>query len=319
MMIPKRDPDDPRNGPVILRQQLLKAGWNDRAIRRRIHSGQWTRIRNGAFIPTEQWKQLDDAGRHGLRARAVQQQAKTEVVLSHVSGLPEYDAPTWGLDLSEVHVTRPDGKAGRHEAGVQQHCGTVEKEDVVTRNGVQVMTATRLVLEVTTFGDAEASLVVANHLLHVEATTPEMLRARYESMTQWPKTLITDLVLRLADPRIETPGESRTFYLIFRQGLPRPQPQYVVTDAAGDFVARVDFAWPELGVWLEFDGQVKYEKLLKPGQRASDVVLQEKEREKAIRRATGWRCIRITWADLAHPELTAARIRAELFPDEVAA
>ena len=34
---------------------------------------------------------------------------------------------------------------------------------------------------------------------------------------------------------------------------------------AGHFIARVDFAWPELGIFVEFDGKVKYESLLKPG------------------------------------------------------
>jgi hypothetical protein len=40
--------------------------------------------------------------------------------------------------------------------------------------------------------------------------------------------------------------------------------------------------------------------------------MREKRREDRIRELTGWRCIRITWADLFHPERTAARIRAML-------
>jgi len=41
-------------------------------------------------------------------------------------------------------------------------------------------------------------------------------------------------------------------------------------------------------------------------------VFREKKREDLIRAVTGWRCIRITWIDLEHPERTAARIRAVL-------
>ena len=70
---------------------------------------------------------------------------------------------------------------------------------------------------------------------------------------------------------------------------------------------------------MEFDGRVKYEKLLEPGQRASDVVIAEKRREDLIRRLTGWRCLRITWSDLEHPERTAAMIRTALFPPAFAA
>ena len=33
-------------------------------------------------------------------------------------------------------------------------------------------------------------------------------------------------------------------------------------------IHRVDLAWPEYGVFLEFDGRVKYEKYLREGERA---------------------------------------------------
>lgn len=319
MMPPPRPPDDPRNAQVFLRKTLLVRGYDDRAIARLLADGILVRVRRGSYSDKAGHDGLDKAGRHGLRARAVVQQAQTDVVLSHVSGLPEYDAPTWGLDLTDVHVTRPDGRAGRHEAGVHQHCGTIIDGDVVDRHGLKVMSPTRLVLEVTTVAGLEPSLVVANHFLHCEATTKEALNERYALMEKWPNTLRTGLVLHLADGRIESVGETRSFVLIFNHGLPLPEPQYAILDGHGREIARVDFAWPELGVFLEFDGRVKYEKLLRPGQRASDVVLAEKEREKLICRLTGWRCIRITWADLARPAATAAMIRAELFPPEAAA
>lgn len=313
MMISPREPDDPRNTVPMLRRQLIADGWNDRAIARQVRAGAWVRVRHGAYLPSTIWQELDEGGRHGILARAVQLQSSTDVVLSHVSGLPEYDAPTWGLDLDEVHVTRKDGKVGRREAGVCQHCGAIADGDVVTRNGVEVMSATRLALEVTTVGSVEASLCVVNDLLHRQLTSVEALHDRYASMTQWPRTLSTDLVLRLADPRIESVGESRTIHLCFASRLPLPQTQHGVRDSSGTLIGRVDFAWPELGVFLEFDGLVKYEKLLQPGERASDVVVREKLREQQICDATGWRCIRITWDDLRYPARTAALIRAALF------
>ena len=315
MMNPKpRAADHPRNGPVYLRKTLLAQGHNDRSIARLVAAGVLVRVRHGAYADKQVHDSLSADGRHGLRSRAVVQQAKTRVVLSHVSGLPEYDAPTWGIDLGDVHVTRRDGRSGRHEAGVRQHCGTILDGDVVERHGVEVMGPTRLALEVTSVVGVESGLVVVNHFLHCGATTHDKLMERYAVMEHWPNTLRTGLVLSWADHRIETVGESRTWFLIRNQGLPVPEPQYVVRDAAGQEIARVDFAWPELGVFLEFDGKVKYEKLLKPGQRAADVVIAEKKRESAICRATGWRCVRITWGDLARPAATAAYIRGELFP-----
>ncbi len=272
------------------------------------------KVRRGAYVAAAVWDALDEVGRFGLRGRAVVQQAKTPVVLSHASGLPEYDAPTWGFDLSDVHVTRTDGLGGRHGAGVRQHCGEMRPGDLVVLNRVPVMNPARIALETTTLGNPEASLCVANYMLHNRLTTPTELDSQYVEMQSWPETLAAEIVLRLADPRIESIGETRTFYCCYRHSLPMPQPQFEIKDASGRVVARVDFAWPELGVFLEFDGRIKYEKLLREGERASDVVLRERDREALICRLTGWRCIRVTWAELADPARLAARIRAELFP-----
>jgi hypothetical protein len=297
----------------MLRGELIDAGWNDRAIARMCSEGAWVRVRRGAYVEMHYWRLLDPAGRHELLTRSVLRQANTDLVVSHVSGVPFYDGPIWGLDLSSVHGTRLDGKAGRAEAGVRQHRGQVVEGDVVERHGVMVMGADRLGLEVTTVASTEAALVVVNHLLHAEETTRERLAERYaRDICGWSHTLRTDLVLRLADPRIESPGESRTFYLCFARGLPLPEPQYKIYDDRGVLVAQVDFAWPELGVFLEFDGKVKYQKYLKEGESPSDVVVREKRREELICELTGWRCIRVVWADLERPEHTAQRIRRAL-------
>jgi hypothetical protein len=306
-------PDDPRRTPVTLRREYVAEGYSDRALANLVRDRVLARPRRGAYVAGPVWELLDAEGRHSVRARAVLQQAKVDAVLSHTTGLLEFDVPIWDLDLSDTHVTRLDGKIGRQEAGVRQHAGTIESGDVIHRNGIAVMSPTRLGLEVTTVADVEHSLVAVNHLLHVGHTTLEALADRYRTMSQWPNTLITDLVLRLANPKIESVGESRSFHLCYSHRIPMPEPQYEIRDASGRVVARVDFAWPELGVFLEFDGKVKYEKLLKDGERASDVVLREKEREAMICRLTGWTCIRITWADLERPERTAELIRQALF------
>lgn len=311
MMIPLTDP---RRGRIMLRKHLLELGYSDRAIAAQVKGGEWVKVRHGAYTDAHTWHALDQSGRHAMAARAVVAQARTDVVVSHSSALPFLGAPTWGLDLDLVHVTRRDGTTGRREAGVCPHRGAIMEGDVVERDGLEVMAPTRAALEVTTVAGVEAAMCVVSHLLHTRQTTMQQLRARYDLMKHWPDTLSTDLVLRLADERFESVGECRTYYLCFREGLPMPEPQYKVRDAAGRVVARVDFAWPDLGVFLEFDGKVKYEKLLEDGQRASDVVIAEKRREELVCRLTGWRCIRIDWSDLQHPARTAALIRGMLLP-----
>ncbi len=305
LLIPTASP------PVILRREALAAGLSDRDLSRLVQRGELHRLRQGAYVAGARWRGEDLCGRHRLLARAVVTQAKSPVVVSHGSAMALHGGPLFGMPLDRVEVTRLDGRAGRREAGVRQHRGELLVGDVSTWEGLPVTSATKTAIDVTTVASVEAALVVVNALLNDQRTTMAELHHRYSSMERDPYTQRTDLVLRLADPRIESVGESRFFYLAWRQGLPAPLPQFEVTDA-GRVVARLDFAWPAEGVWLEFDGREKYIKHLRESETVTDAVLREKRREDRIRELTGWRCIRITWADLAEPERLAARIRALL-------
>jgi len=51
----------------------------------------------------------------------------------------------------------------------------------------------------------------------------------------------------------------------------------------GRWLGRVDFGWPDLCTVGEFDGRVKYGRLLRPGQEPGDAVFAEKCREDALR------------------------------------
>ncbi|MFT4262536.1 MAG: hypothetical protein QM572_04090 [Nocardioides sp.] len=216
----------------------------------------------------------------------------------------------WGVGLAELHLTRTDGRTGRREAGVRQHCGRVLDDDVVEVHGLRVSSPIRATLEVTTTDSVEVALTVANFFLHRGDFDADDLRSRYANgVDHWPHSLRTDLVLRLADSRIESVGESRTAYCFWAQGLPIPEPQFEIWDGQV-LVARLDFALPELGVWFEFDGKAKYDGSLRTDLTPADVVFREKRREDRVRELTGWRCFRITWSDLSDPASLAGRIRA---------
>ena len=78
--------------------------------------------------------------------------------------------------------------------------------------------------------------------------------------------------------------------------LPPPQRQLDVFDRWGQFVARVDLAWPELGLFIELDGQHH------EGQPVYDA-----SRETAVVAATGWLCGRFTWDECTQRRLHTAR------------
>ena len=135
--------------------------------------------------------------------------------------------------------------------------------------------------------------------------------AQHQLMQSWPDSQHLHVVTRLADGRVESVGESRALFLFWSQGLPMPELQFEVRDG-WRLVGATDFAWPEHRLIVEFDGRVKYQKFLRHGEDPGDAVFREKRREDDIRRVTGWRVIRLTWADLAHPARTAAMLLRSL-------
>lgn len=298
-------------GGYLLRRDAIALGVDDDALRRLVKAGVICRIRQGAYAPCELWARLAPRDRHALLSRAVLDQYGDHVALSHASQAVIDGAPDWGLDLSAVHLTHLSG-GGRRSAGVVHHSGELRVGDL-RRDGASWSTVpTRTVLDTCGSTSTEAGLVLTNWYLHERLTTKALLVERYQEMQRWPRMIALHVVLHLADGRVESVGESRFFYLVWRAGLPLPVPQWQVWD--GDrLVGTVDFAWPEHGVMAEFDGRIKYGRLLKPGQTAQDVVFAEKRREDELRELTGFRMIRPVWSDLDRASDTVSRLRRMLF------
>lgn len=293
---------------VFLRPEVLDLGYDDKTIRTAIRGRDWVRVRNGAYCFHDTWVAADAVQRHWTRARAVMRVMGGRVVLSHVSSLVAQGVPVWGADLSTVHVSRIDGGASRREGDVRHHKGCLTDGDLIERGGVLMTSPTRAVLEAGTVLSVESGLVSADAALHRGLVTPDDLARGYEAMSQWPGAQSLQLVLRLADGRSASPGESRSRYLFWSQGLPAPELQFDVYDEDGVLIGTCDFAWPAHGLVGEFDGKVKYGRLLLPGQDPGDAVFAEKRREDRIREATQWPMIRFVWDDLGQPAATARRL-----------
>jgi hypothetical protein len=104
-----------------------------------------------------------------------------------------------------------------------------------------------------------------------------------------------------AAPATESLLETLMVQLARRAGVPEPARQVYIYDSEGSLVARVDLAWPELGLFVELDGQHH------EGQAVYDAV-----RETAVVTATAWRCGRFTWKEVHDLPVTTARRLARL-------
>ena len=106
-------------------------------------------------------------------------------------------------------------------------------------------------------------------------------------------------------------GESRSRVAIRAAGLPEPVLQWRVAAPDGELIGMTDFGWPAARTVGEFDGRVKYGRLVRPGQDPGDVVYAEKLREDRLR-AQGLAVVRWTWSDLDDFDDVAERIHSRL-------
>lgn len=313
MMRPPRTPEPPRDltGTVRTRGELLASGMSDNQIDRLVRRKVLHRIRYGVYSTGELWDACSVEDRHRLLCRAVLARAHESTVLTHVSSVIERGIPVWGFPFDVVHTTRADPeRAGRRQADWVPHRGVLDEAETEEVNGVRITTPARSAFEVMTIAGVEAGLVVVNRMLHAGVLSMADFAKQVETHDRWPGSLTAHVVECLADDRLESVGEDRFSYLAFRQALPKPVPQLKVHDEDGALVARLDFAWPDHKVFAEFDGRSKYLRHRREGESLEEFLMREKKREELVCLLTGWTCIRITWADLAHPERLATRIRA---------
>ena len=295
---------------VALRREMIALGATDRELAASLRHGVLRRVRQGAYTTPDRWDTVTNVARHKLMCTAVMRSLGPRVALSHTSSLVMQNVPVWAANLDVVHVTRLDGGIGRTDAGVHHHEGEVrEAELVTTAGGLAATCAARAVIEHGTLHSIESALVSADAALHMGRCSDQELAEQHASMEHWPGTLRTHLVVRLADGRSESPGETRSRYLCWRHGLPAPELQFEVYDELGQLVGISDFAWPEHRLLGEFDGRMKYGRGLTPGQDPSEVVFNEKRREDRLREITQWAMIRLIWSDLGLGAYTADRIR----------
>lgn len=300
------------DSPVFLRRDAREFGYTDKNLRAAVRERHIVRIRQGTYTTGGVWDKADALERHRLKAAGVLLTHGDSVMLSHTSAAVEHGLRLWEPALDKVHVTRLDGAPGRTSGDVVYHQGRWTADDVHLKGDRLIVGALRAGLETAALHSVEQGLCVLDSVLDLDhADLDEMGRAA-RTMLTWPNSQRLQVSVRLARVGSQSVGETRSRFLCWEQGLPEPVLQYEIRDGEGDPFACVDFAWPAHRTLGEFDGKIKYTRLLKPGQEPGDVVFLEKKREDRIREVTGMSIVRLTWADLHRRRATADRIRSQL-------
>ncbi|ACZ31380.1 hypothetical protein Xcel_2364 [Xylanimonas cellulosilytica DSM 15894] len=272
---------------------LLIARENDRsALRSALAAGRVTRVRRGAY--REPGTRAEDPVHTHLRA--VHAQLLAPHVFSHESA-----AYLWGLRLwtppTRAHVYQRSRASGQRSADIARHHGF--PRSLVELDGLPTTTRVQTVVDCLMTMRPLEGLVVADSALEAGVRRAD-LSAYLAGVPARNGHARAGLVVELADGGAQSEWESWLRYVAARAGLPRPTTQYRVETRLGP--RDVDVAWPEHGVYLEFDGQVKY----RSGDRR--VLFEEKRREDAIVEVLGVRPLRVVAADARDVDALVARI-----------
>lgn len=274
---------------------LLSDGLTSSEIQAMRRDGSLRRVRRGSYLshpdaaatPEAEHRELALATWTGLAAGSV---------LSHLSAAIVHGLPVIGRPPSRVSVTRTTGGHGRADTLLHLRVCPLPPDEVIERDGVMVTSLARTVADVTRTSSLDQAVAVADAALRAGLERGDLERS-LGRCDRRPGIAQARRVAAFADPGADGPGESVSRVRMRQAGLPSPVLQWRIGYSDGHETFS-DFAWPELRTLGEFDGKVKYGRLVKPDQSPTDVVMAEKRRENRIRRQ-GWWLVRWGWDDLA--------------------
>jgi very-short-patch-repair endonuclease len=211
----------------------------------------------------------------------------------------------WGFEFrtDRVSVVVPRDLGIRLDHRLSVHHTTIAGGDRTIHDGMPVTTPERTAFDLGRRLPRSDALPLLDAMLHRHVLRRDVLHAMTLERRAWPGSIGLLDLLALADPRAESPMESRLRLMIADARLPPPVPQFEIRLPSGRLLARADLAWPESGVIAEYDGDHHRD----PAQFRRDVA-----RLNAIRMA-GWTVLRFTADDvLRAPQHIVVTVSAAL-------
>lgn len=241
-MHPDPAPDDADliAGPFTTRRGLTTLP------RAELRSDRYVRLTRGAYASAGTPRD------HGLEIRAATLVLPADTVIGGRSAAWWHGVRGIG-PTSRVEAFLPPDHHVRHRGEIRARRVDLREGEHGVIDGVRVTTPARTAFDVGRSGHLDRTVPVLDALLACTGTTVAEVAAIRRAHPGARSCRTLDRALELVDPAAESPAESALRVLLVTAGLPRPAVNHRVLD--GDvFVARVDLAWPDLRVGVEYDG-----------------------------------------------------------------
>ena len=176
--------------------------------------------------------------------------------VSHRSAAALHGLP--GGRRNIVELTCPRWRRARHDGLHVHETNVVEAVDLIYVDSIPVSTPERTLLDLGAVCHPSVVEMAVDAAENRGLVTVSGLRRTLQRLGRPGRNgagvlrrILTQQYGRPAVPESEM--ETMLFQVLRRHGLPEPIPQYEVRDARGGLVARVDAAYPDLRIAIEYD------------------------------------------------------------------
>lgn len=215
-------------------------------------------------------------------------------------------ARLWGLPYPKawsvkepVEIAVPLDRTPPKTTGVKGRRLSLDRAQTWTLDGVAVVDPVTALFTCVDALTVDETVIMIDALLTSASDYPDRrpgcplvsameIAERLESWRSFPGSRTIRAALPLARPNVESPKETETRLLIGAAGLPEPVVQHEVYDRRR-FIARVDLAYPELKIAIEYEGD---------GHRTSKEQWRRDIQRQRDLEDRGWIVIRLTQHDL---------------------
>lgn len=236
---------------------------------------------------------------HRLRCRGVALLLPSGFAIGGYSAAAWYGAPFAGPS-DPVTVIGPADSDWKGPRGVRVHRSQLPLAVLNDADDVPITSALRTAWDSAALEATGTAVAVLDAMVRAGSVSlPEMDALVSTSARTWGVGRVRRAV-GLIDPRAESPPESRVRVALVLAGL-APVPQHEVWED-GQRLGRVDLAFPEARIAIEYEGAYHFE---------DDQIVRDDARYAALREA-GWTVIRLSAADLRDLQAVVARVRIAL-------
>jgi hypothetical protein len=205
-----------------------------------------------------------------------------------------------------VHLLVPYGHWLRSGPGLVVHNGRGLDADVEELGGLRVLNLDAVLTDLLCTARPQDALAVVDQALGQHPADQRdglrrRLRRRLRDRDDPRGTVRGARILDLATGQAASPAESWMLWALVEAGLPTPEVNWSVHDLDGREIYRLDFAWPEFRVVVEYNGYAAHRDRDEP----------DAARQRDLERR-GWIVVPAVAADLSNPTRLLAQVRGAL-------